>query len=88
MKAIGLPELLAHLAGRLTLEQAGERVRRHTRRYAKRQATWFRHQLHADRVVPEMIGDAGVPAGLLGELREFLSLGGDGLRVDRILPRR
>ncbi len=88
MKAIGLPELLEHLAGRLSLEQAGERARRHTRRYAKRQATWFRHQLHADRVVPGMTGDAGVWAGLLGELRGFLSLGGNGLRVDRIRPRR
>ncbi len=73
MKAIGLPELLAHLAGHLTLEQAGENARRRTKRYAKRQATWFRHQLHADRVVPGMIGDVGVPAGLLDELRRFLS---------------
>ncbi len=44
MKALGLPELLSHLRGEITLDEAVERAQRGTRRYAKRQVTWFRHQ--------------------------------------------
>lgn len=45
MKALGVPELLAHLQGNLPLEAAAALARQSTRRYAKRQVTWFRHQL-------------------------------------------
>jgi tRNA dimethylallyltransferase len=45
MKAHGVPALIRHLAGELTLEQAAEIGRADTRHYAKRQFTWFRHQL-------------------------------------------
>lgn len=41
MKALGVPPLLAHLDGRLSLEEAIARARLETRRYAKRQRTWF-----------------------------------------------
>lgn len=44
MKAIGVPPLLDHLAGRCTLEEAAGRAKLDTRRYAKRQLTWFRNQ--------------------------------------------
>lgn len=43
MRAHGVPELLAHLAGRMTLEAASERAMLNTGQYTKRQATWFRH---------------------------------------------
>ena len=45
MKALGVRELAAHLAGEITLEEAIDRAQRETRRYAKRQVTWFRHQM-------------------------------------------
>lgn len=45
MKAIGVPELAAHLSGTLALDQAIERAQAATRQYAKRQMTWFRNQL-------------------------------------------
>jgi tRNA dimethylallyltransferase len=45
MKAHGVPALLSHLKGEITLEQAAEIARADTRHYAKRQFTWFRHQL-------------------------------------------
>lgn len=45
LKAFGYPEFAAHLAGRMTLEAAMVAVQQQTRRYAKRQMTWFRHQL-------------------------------------------
>ena len=45
MKAHGVPPLMKYLAGEITLEQAAEIGRADTRHYAKRQFTWFRHQL-------------------------------------------
>jgi len=47
MKAVGLPPLLDHLAGRITLQEAVETAKRDSRRYAKRQFTWFSNQ-HPD----------------------------------------
>jgi tRNA dimethylallyltransferase len=45
MKAVGAPELMAHLAGETTLAEAMDRARAATRRYAKRQMTWMRNQM-------------------------------------------
>lgn len=45
MRAHGVPGLLAHLRGEASLEEAIARGQGDTRRYAKRQFTWFRHQL-------------------------------------------
>ena len=54
MKAHGVPWLLRHLAGEIDLEAAVEAAKRDTRRYSKRQVTWFRHQLPEWRfVAPE-----------------------------------
>jgi len=44
MKAVGVRELMAHLAGETSLKQAMEQTRQATRNYAKRQLTWFRNQ--------------------------------------------
>jgi tRNA dimethylallyltransferase len=57
MKAHGVPALIRHLAGEITLEQAAEIGRADTRHYAKRQFTWFRHQLpEFEWVKPEQAG--------------------------------
>jgi tRNA dimethylallyltransferase len=45
MKAHGVPWLIRHLAGEMVLADAAEGGKRDTRHYAKRQFTWFRHQL-------------------------------------------
>ena len=45
MRAHGVPPLLAHLRGEVTLEEAIAVGQSDTRRYAKRQFTWFRHQM-------------------------------------------
>ena len=45
MKAHGVPWLIRHLRSEIDLAEAAEGARRDTRRYTKRQATWFRHQL-------------------------------------------
>lgn len=44
MKAVGLRELGRHIAGETSLDEAVAEGSRATRRYAKRQYTWFRHQ--------------------------------------------
>ena len=48
MRAIGVPELGAFLRGELTKAQAIDAGQQATRRYAKRQYTWFAHQPPAD----------------------------------------
>jgi tRNA dimethylallyltransferase len=54
MKAHGVPALIRHLKGELTLQEAAEIGRADTRHYAKRQFTWFRHQLpEFEWVTPE-----------------------------------
>jgi tRNA dimethylallyltransferase len=45
MRAVGVPELAAVLAGRSSREAAVAAAQQATRRYAKRQYTWFRHQM-------------------------------------------
>jgi tRNA dimethylallyltransferase len=45
MKAHGVPALIRHLEGEITLAEAAAIGRANTRQYAKRQFTWFRHQL-------------------------------------------
>jgi tRNA dimethylallyltransferase len=44
MKAIGVPELMAHIAGVMTLDEAREKAKTATRNYIKRQLTWWRGQ--------------------------------------------
>ncbi|KRF19771.1 tRNA dimethylallyltransferase [Nocardioides sp. Soil797] len=41
-RAIGYPDVMAHLAGELTLEQTKERTKTATRRFARKQDGWFR----------------------------------------------
>ena len=54
MKAHGVPALIRHLKGEITREEAAEIGRADTRHYAKRQFTWFRHQLpEFEWVAPE-----------------------------------
>ncbi|WP_093966976.1 tRNA (adenosine(37)-N6)-dimethylallyltransferase MiaA [Actibacterium lipolyticum] len=44
-KAIGAPELIAHLRGELSLDAAIEAAKTASRQYAKRQRTWFRARM-------------------------------------------
>ncbi|HUC09264.1 MAG TPA: tRNA (adenosine(37)-N6)-dimethylallyltransferase MiaA [Stellaceae bacterium] len=67
MKAVGLPELFRHLCGEMTLAEATAAAQRATRRYAKRQTTWFRHQADPDLVVDEQFSES-----LLRRSRQFI----------------
>lgn len=48
LRAVGLPQLVRHVTGKITLDQAISEAVTATRQYAKRQDTWFRHQFVAD----------------------------------------
>ena len=52
-KTLGLAELGAYLDGESTLEAALERAKMQTRRYAKRQMTWYRNQMIAWECISE-----------------------------------
>jgi tRNA dimethylallyltransferase len=45
MKAIGVPELRAHLRGEISLENAVTTAKTASRNYIKRQLTWWRGQM-------------------------------------------
>ena len=49
-QAIGYKEIISHLRGEITLLEAVELIKLSTRRYAKRQLTWFRHEEGAYRL--------------------------------------
>ena len=47
MKGIGYKEILAYLEGAISLEEAGELIKKETRHFAKRQITWFKREKEA-----------------------------------------
>ena len=62
MQAIGYKEMAAALQGKCSVEQAAEQIKQASRRYAKRQLTWFRRNeavrwLYADET-PDLLGAA------------------------------
>jgi tRNA dimethylallyltransferase len=58
MKAVGVPELFRYLRGEIALDAAIAAGQQATRRYAKRQLTWFRHQLDADLTCVEQYSES------------------------------
>lgn len=67
-RVIGYVELLAHLEGRCSLDEAIDLIKQNSRRYAKRQYTWFRNQIdgHFYNNRPEMTET--LAAGLTGRV--------------------
>jgi tRNA dimethylallyltransferase len=71
MQAIGYRQLVAHLRGELSLAETRELVKRRTRQFARRQMTWFRHQLPCEWVDVEKEADPeSVAATILLRARE------------------
>ena len=55
MRAHGVPGLIASLDGTISMEEAIRRGQADTRAYAKRQVTWFRHQMEGwEAVAPDV----------------------------------
>jgi tRNA dimethylallyltransferase len=64
MKAHGVPWLIRHLKGEITLEEAAAGSIMDTRRYAKRQVTWFRNQMKDWAAVPPERAEAEIMGAL------------------------
>jgi tRNA dimethylallyltransferase len=71
MKAVGVRELGRMLAGESTLEEAIAAAQQETRRYAKRQFTWLRHQIDGAHQVGEQFSERILP-GIFNYIRQFL----------------
>jgi tRNA dimethylallyltransferase len=61
LRAVGIRELLDHVAGKTGLAEASALAKQATRRYAKRQMTWFRHRLDADLRIDEQFSESLYP---------------------------
>lgn len=66
LKAHGAPELFRHFRGEMLLEEVRRVAIDHTRQYAKRQMTWFRHQMTPDMVLDPRADQA------LGTIEKYL----------------
>lgn len=53
LQTVGYSELFDVMDNKITLAEAVEQIKTHTRQYAKRQITWFKHQTNAQFVTPE-----------------------------------
>ncbi|MBI2254349.1 MAG: tRNA (adenosine(37)-N6)-dimethylallyltransferase MiaA [Proteobacteria bacterium] len=75
-KALGYPELAAVAGGRMALDEAVPAAQQATRRYAKRQLTWFRHQVPSANFIssdqPAMKFSQSYTAQTRQKIRDFL----------------
>jgi tRNA dimethylallyltransferase len=58
LRAVGVRQLLDHLSGKTSLAEAVALAKQATRRYAKRQMTWFRHRLAGDLRICEQFSES------------------------------
>lgn len=69
-KGIGYKELFPYFRGEQSLEEASESLKQATRRFAKRQLTWFRNRI---QVTFYQIGESGEKERILNQIEEFLN---------------
>ena len=72
MRAVGVPELGALLAGRVSREAAVAAAQQATRRYAKRQYTWFRHQMPENGALQKLAINEQFSESLLAKILPFI----------------
>ena len=72
MKAVGVPELIRVIRGEISLEAAMALAQQASRNYAKRQITWFRHQLPSTPDFPVLRLAAQYSESLLPEIFSFI----------------
>ena len=71
MKALGVQELAAYLAGQCSREDAVTKAQQHTRNYAKRQNTWFRGQFSASETINAQFSES-LFNEIFPKIRQFL----------------
>jgi tRNA dimethylallyltransferase len=52
LNTVGYKELFDFMGGKCTLEEAVSMIKQNSRRYAKRQLTWFNHQGEFETIAP------------------------------------
>ena len=60
LQAIGYKELVEYLNGEITLEEATELIKQNSRRYAKRQMTWFKRNENVNWLDRSVLSDSEV----------------------------
>lgn len=74
MKALGVPQIIEFIEGKIPREECVRISQRDTRRYAKRQMTWFRNQVHANLTLHEQYSErSGIKN--FNNVRQFLLTG-------------
>ena len=73
MQAIGYKETAACLQGEFSAEEAIARIKQASRRYAKRQLTWFNRRADACRLFHDDPSVPSLPEAALSLAKEFLS---------------
>ncbi|VUW95739.1 tRNA dimethylallyltransferase [Streptococcus constellatus] len=69
-KGIGYKEFFPYFAEELTLEEAINKLKQNTRRFAKRQLTWFRNRMNATFY---QVSDPNVKERIMQDIEEFLN---------------
>lgn len=67
MQSLGYKEVAAHLAGELNMGEAITLIKRNTRRFAKRQLTWFRHEHRVNWIELELYNGPGEVASQIAK---------------------
>lgn len=57
LQTVGYVELFDYFEGKMTLPEAIDKIKQHTRNYAKRQMTWFRKDTHWQKFLPNAFND-------------------------------
>ena len=72
-QAIGHKELAPYFAGEISLEEALEKIKRETRRYAKRQITWFKRRENAVWLYADELGYDKLAEKAVNLSRDFIN---------------
>lgn len=82
MQSLGYAQLMAHLAGELTAQEAEEAIVRETKRYARRQLNWLRSERDVHWARAPLVEDDGQPPqGLLEDLERFFDASDEPLEL-------
>lgn len=76
MKAVGVPQLIDYIHQKITLEHAIEISQRNTRRYAKRQLTWFTNQIKQFHPIKTQYSEK-IAENIFPKIRQFLLTAAD-----------
>ncbi|MDH5748263.1 MAG: tRNA (adenosine(37)-N6)-dimethylallyltransferase MiaA [Rhodospirillales bacterium] len=74
MKALGVPELIRHLNGEISVDEAVAAAKQATRNFAKRQLTWINNQIDDARIWPAQYSERFC-SEIFSFIRRFLLTG-------------